>query len=919
MSASAVDLTNCDREPIHIPGAIQPHGILLVCRAADLVITHASENIRDVLGIAATDLPGTEIGQLFAAGELPGRVDTLRYDVPDVKPVYLFTIRLKNSNGHFDAIAHRRGDLVYVELEPVLEMRDLSAPQLYRLVQGAIAKLNLAKSVVDLNRVAADCIRAISGFDRVMVYRFDQDWNGQVVAENRREDLEPFLGLHYPASDIPRQARELYTRNWLRFIGDVNYRPARILPETGPESREPLDLSYSVLRSVSPIHLEYLRNMGVGASMSVSLVRDGQLWGLIACHHYSPRFVSYDVRTACELLGQLMSLSLAAAEDRESDAYRRSMQRASAAMIANVERLDDLARAMIGSEPDLLEFLDADGAVVVVGDAVTRIGQTPGESEILQLSQWLMDQPDHDVFATDHLSHVFGSGLLESVASGLLAISLGTSRPQQLLWFRTEQVREVEWAGDPAKTVVKSSNGEARLSPRGSFALWKETVRGRSRPWMASELEAARHLRDLITRQLLRRTEQLTIANVDLRLASEEREKLLESERAARVESERLNRMKDEFVATLSHELRTPLNAILGWAQLMALRQGLSEEVMEGLNVIQRNARNQAQMIEDLLDVSRIIAGKLSLNLQDTNLANIVEAAIQTVSLAASAKGVRIEKMIDSLSGVQTTGDPDRLQQVVWNLLSNAVKFTPRGGKIQVVLERVKSHVELVVSDTGQGIDPDFLPYVFDRFRQADATASRAHGGLGLGLSIVRNLVELHGGTVQARSPGLGHGASFTVSLPVRAVRQAQNEQGLYQELNEQNSPGLSLVGIRILALDDEQDARELVKRILEQYGCVVTTAGTIEDALKYFSAQSFQIVISDIGLPGNDGYEFVKRLRMAETTLRRPKTPMVALTAYARTEDRRKALMSGYQAHIAKPVESGELVAVIASLSGRV
>jgi hypothetical protein len=379
--------------------------------------------------------------------------------------------------------------------------------------------------------------------------------------------------------------------------------------------------------------------------------------------------------------------------------------------------------------------------------------------------------------------------------------------------------------------------------------------------------------------------------------------------------------MKDDFVATLSHELRTPLNAILGWAQILARSRDLSADVVDGLSVIERNARSQAQMIDDLLEMSRIISGKLRLDLQDTDLPKIVHAAIETVQLAADSRDIRIEKLIDPLPGIGTTGDPNRLQQVVWNLLSNAVKFTPKGGKIQVVLERVESHVELSVSDTGMGIKPEFLPHVFDRFRQADASAGRTHGGLGLGLSIVRNLVELHGGTVRAESLGEGQGSTFVVSLPVRVVSIDPRAPHLHP--NAQATPldceTLNLKGVRVLVVDDEPDARLLVKRLLEECECVVSAVGSGEEALQLSGTSGFDVLVSDIGMPNEDGYAFIRRWREQEAKAGRPKTPAVALTAYARAEDRRRAILAGYQAHIAKPVETGELLAVVASLAGRV
>jgi chemotaxis family two-component system sensor kinase Cph1 len=309
MNSFVPDLTNCDREPIHQPGSIQPHGALLVCNADDLVITHASENLERLCGVAASAAIGQPIGFLFPSSQASGRELTLRQEVRDERPVYMFSVRIRSVSRPFDAIAHRSGNAIFLELEPGDSERGATAPELYRLVQRAVSRFQLANSTLDICQTCVRHIRRITGFDRVMAYRFDEEWNGQVVAEEKRDDLEPFLGLHYPASDIPQQARELYKKNWLRFIADRDYVPAKLIPEVHALSPQPLDMSFSVLRSVSPIHLEYLRNMGVGASMSVSLMRDGKLWGLIACHHYSPRYVPYDVRTACELLGQWLSLS----------------------------------------------------------------------------------------------------------------------------------------------------------------------------------------------------------------------------------------------------------------------------------------------------------------------------------------------------------------------------------------------------------------------------------------------------------------------------------------------------------------------------------------------------------------------------------------------------------------------------------
>ncbi|REK17429.1 MAG: hybrid sensor histidine kinase/response regulator [Planctomycetota bacterium] len=912
-----VDLSNCEDEPIHVPGAIQPHGLFVGCDAASECITHISDNCRNFCGETPQALLGQPVASIFRRDSFADSQIAILRSVADAKPHYLFTVGLAGPTETFDAIAHRNGNTLYAEFERSRRVEGPSTSDLYRLVQRAISRLQSAKSVREIAGICALHVRRISGFDRVMVYRFDEEWNGQVIAEEREYQLEPFLGLHYPASDIPRQARELYTENWLRFIPDRDYAPSRLVAQTA--DAPPLDLSFSVLRSVSPIHIEYLRNMGVRASMSISLVRDGRLWGLIACHHYSGRrLVPYDVRTACELLGQFMSLHLPVAEEREHRSARIAAAEVRERILQNIEAAEDAPKALVESRPDILQMIHADGGAVVVGNDVRRIGQTPSEQQIRELVDWLSEHTQDSVFATDQLQGQFGSGLLGGVAAGLLAISVSAERPHRVLWFRTEQARTVDWAGDPSKSVAKG-DGFARLSPRGSFSLWKETVRGRSLPWGDLEIEAATTLRDGMVRLLLRRSEQLAAAHSNLRLASEEREKILDSERAARMQAERINRVKDEFVATVSHELRTPLNAILGWAQLLSRREGLDEELTDGLGAIERNARSQAQIVSDLLDVGGIITGKLRLDLKRTRLPTIVEDAIETVTLAATAKNIRIETMLDPLSDVETTGDPGRLQQVVWNLLANAVKFTPKGGKIQVVLQRVQSHVELSVADSGQGIRPQDLPYVFDRFRQADSKTNRWHGGLGLGLSIVRHLVELHGGTVHVESAGEGRGATFVVCLPLRVVRRSADDEHDAVAPTATEVEGLKLAGLRVLVVDDEADARELIRRIFDECDCQVETAASADEALELLRAAPYDVIVSDIGMPGQDGYAFLRSWRKIESESGSAKTPAIALTAYVRAEDRQRSLLAGYQSHLSKPVDRGELLTLAASLAGRI
>lgn len=399
--------------------------------------------------------------------------------------------------------------------------------------------------------------------------------------------------------------------------------------------------------------------------------------------------------------------------------------------------------------------------------------------------------------------------------------------------------------------------------------------------------------------------------------SAQERELLLEGERLARAEVERISCLKDEFLATLSHELRTPLNSILGWTEILRIGERSEADLDKGLEIIERNSLAQAQLIEDLLDMNRIISGQMRLDIQQVFPATAIEAAIETVRPAANAKNINLEKIIDPAAG-PISGDASRLQQIIWNVLSNAIKFTPKNGNVQIVLERVKSHIEIIVADTGAGIAAEFLPYIFDRFRQADGSSTRRHGGLGLGLSIVKPLVELHGGTVSVESAGLGLGTTFRVHLPVTAIRRDPNaaHPTAHKDTAVEFMP-LDLTGIKVLVVDDEADARDLLARVLGDCHADVMSTGLVAEALLMIENERPHVLVSDIGMPDMDGFELLKRVRALGQS-RGGNLPAIALTAFARSEDRTRALRAGFLVHVAKPVNPSELVATVATSVGR-
>lgn len=397
-----------------------------------------------------------------------------------------------------------------------------------------------------------------------------------------------------------------------------------------------------------------------------------------------------------------------------------------------------------------------------------------------------------------------------------------------------------------------------------------------------------------------------------------EREQLLAGAQKARAEAEAANRMKDEFLATLSHELRTPLNAIMGWIYLARMGRLGEKSLRQALDTIERNAKSQTQIIEDLLDVSRIVSGQVRLDTRMIDVAPIIQAALDVVRPAATAKGIGLEVHLDA--GTRPiSGDPARLQQVIWNLLSNAVKFSSQGGRVEVHLKNVDASVQIQIRDTGQGIRPDFLPYVFDRFRQADSSSARVHGGLGLGLAIARHLVELHGGTVQVESPGEGLGATFHVRIPAAPLTELSpsTSRSALLPASPTTPPRPALNGVRVLVVEDNVDGRELLTLFLKQVGADVTAVGSAREALETLERMKPDVLVSDIGMPGQDGYHLIRQLR-ALAAERCGQIPAVALTGYARDEDRKQALLAGYQAHVSKPVDPDKLLSVIATLTGR-
>ncbi len=496
-----VDLTNCDREPVHIPGGIQPHGVLLVLKEPELTLLQVSENVQTMFGIAAQSVLNQHVSRLLE----PSQVEILRNVLlsEDIQMANPIKLRAKVGERDLDGILHRMDGLLILELVVAEVKESASFVELYRRIKASLIRLQLSSGLNQLCQVAAEEIRRIAGFDRVMIYRFDEQWNGVVVAEDKKAELPAFLDLHYPASDIPAPARKLYLKNWTRLISDAGYQSAAIVPAINPLTRRPVDLSYAVLRGVSPVHLEYLKNMGVGASMSISLLNGNTLWGLIACHHLTPKYIGHEMRSMCELVGQIVSIQLPAKQNFEEYQYAMQVKNMQMELASLIMKDEDGMKGLKGHGRELLRLVNARGLAICFDEGYDAVGEVPGEAELRPFIQWLWENMREDVFATSNLPGIYEEAVtFKERGSGVLAISISRIQRAFLLWFRPEVIQTVNWGGNPDEGT-KAGKSLTDLHPRASFELWKQTVRLTSLPWQLCEIQAATELRGIIVDKAL--------------------------------------------------------------------------------------------------------------------------------------------------------------------------------------------------------------------------------------------------------------------------------------------------------------------------------------------------------------------------------------------------------------------------------
>ncbi len=731
------DLSSCDQEPIRTPGSIQPHGFVLTL-ADDLTVLQASENLEQHIGSGAAGALGQPLARIVgdtAAGLVVTELAAVRVTE---RPHYLGTVCI-NETCYFDVLAHRYDSVLMLEFEGVERRASADFRNLYPLVGEFLLKLNDTVTTGDMSALAADEIRAVTGYGRVMVYHFDHDGHGHVIAESLADGYHSYLGQRFPASDIPRQARELYTLNRIRLIHDANYNPARLVPPINPATGAPNDLSFAALRSVSPIHLQYMRNMNTLASMSVSLVVKGKLWGLISCHNETPCPVAFEQRTACEQLGQILALSIQAREDASELQFRLDLRRIMVSMLGGLTQGANFIENLHSVFPELLKFARASGVAVLIEDRLLSYGDTPDEGKVRELVDWLSARAHGDIFHTDQLAAVYGPGAaITRNASGILALPISRIHNHYLIWFRPEVIHTIDWAGNPhAKEGAGPLN---QLTPRTSFSSWRETITATSLPWHKGELELALEFRTALLGIALERAEQMAELAEELGRANKELE---------------------AFSYSVSHDLRAPLRHIVGFSDLL-LESASSEDLEKRhrfLKNIKESARLAGKLVDDLLSFSQM--GRAALRPTTISMNDLVHSCIDRLSGDTLGRDLRWE--VEDLPDVRA--DASFIQLALYNLLSNAVKFTSQKDSaiIRISAERRANESVFHIADNGAGFNMEYVHKLFGVFQRLHRMED--FQGTGIGLANVRRIVERHGGKAWANSIH-GEGATFSFSIP---------------------------------------------------------------------------------------------------------------------------------------------------------
>jgi len=737
MTKFSVDLSNCDKEPIHIPGKIQSHGFLIAVDKNSLSITYISENAEVFLVEEAKSLlnkqlsvlnqfikqqdPAFHIEELLKLGIIRKSFDAISPHPVEINGLSFYLIISSSENEWL------------LEFEPVTLQFNIQSS-----IGRSASSMLQGKSISALLKGAALEVKKLINYDRIMIYKFLEDGHGEVVAEEKEADLEPFFGLHYPASDIPKQARVLYKLNLTRLIADVNKTDSPILTF---KENEALDLTNGGLRAVSPIHIQYLKNMGVHSSFSISLISHGELWGLIACHNYSPKFIDYKAREGAKLIGQILSSALEYRQEEEDAEIIEQFKSTANVLLEHLNRDKYLVEAITTHKRTILDATKASGVAIIFENELKTIGNVPSEEEIKELIEWLKTTNDESIYYTHRLSEIYSPAKkYKSIASGLLSCMLNKEMGEMIIWFKPEIITTVNWAGNPEKPVVPSENGLLSLSPRKSFEIWSQVVNNTSEKWMAEEIASVLRIREIIITDINKKANEIRLLNEKLQAAYEE---------------------LDTFSYTVSHDLRTPLTSIKTYAELMLKNKSIDENGQKMLSRILTGADKMNFLIKEILNLARV--GRSEINFETVDIESLLKEIRSEVWSAFKAD--RTELVLGQLPNVK--GDKTMIAQVFTNLIGNAVKYSAMVDKPKVEVSAYIDGGETIyaVKDNGIGIDNRYYDRVFELFKRMDNVKDIE--GTGVGLAIVKRVVEKHNGRVWFESK-LNVGSTFFVAFKNR-------------------------------------------------------------------------------------------------------------------------------------------------------
>nr|AOE07555.1 phytochrome, two-component sensor histidine kinase [uncultured bacterium] len=829
-----INFERCEDEPIHIPESIQSYGFLIAFNYKDLKISIVSDNCESVfteplIGKHFLEILSSDTNERAFLEETFDRVTKTKIRLP-IKLHLKASMLEEGAAIDYLAVVYDSGHNYVVELEPATEFRDTySAEQFIKLYAMSIApRFKEMTSLREMAQEMVSTIRYLTNMDRVVLYKFNDDYSGKVIAEAKADDMDSYQDLYFPASDIPAQARALYKTNWVRLTPDTELPPARLIPSTEASGREPLDLTRSLLRTFSPIHLQYIRNQGLRASFSISLVTDGELYGLISCHHREPSYIPQDVRLQCENLSQLFSWHLLAKEEEIAKHKKYATDEAVDAMLDRIGPANPISRVVKSGEKAFLEALNSSGFVYYSQYETITLGSTLPIELIKEIFSKASNQGGFP-YTNDALYDDYPEARQYGIA-GIMIIPLFEKKQYFTAWFRKETHRVQKWIGAEDEKSEDAPKAQ-RLKPRASFTIHTRTIKGRSTSFDKADVDTANRLNRMFLVYALDVQERMHISIQEL---------------------EKQDNYRNEFLATLAHELRNPLGPIMSGASILETVD--DDKTRKRVTaIINRQAEYMSKLINDLMDVSRITRGKVKLEFEKLSIQDVLSDSLEIVDQQVKAKKHNIT--VNYLEkDVTVYGDKARLSQIFSNIIHNAAKYTSEQGRITVDIREEGVMVVVAVKDNGMGIPEDRLKDVFNMFTQIEAHSTHTKGGLGIGLTLVSKLVMLHHGDVSVMSEGLGRGSTFEVRLPISKMAYEQSD-------NQEVEPTIQSQ-TKVMFVDDNADLIDAYCLLAESMGVTALGITSPKEAVAEFKAFKPNFVFLDIGMPDIDGYELVKMLK---------------------------------------------------------